>query len=339
MNWFAYRLPGESGVETGSSGSLIQGIGEAGFAIAPFDRNPDGLLTIPEGPSTGIFESEEDTDESLYEFPSESTSALKHAENVIAIKRLIGEGRLGKCVAARVIVREGRIDLRETFLSLCNAYPEAFVFCFHTSVTGTWIGASPETLLIKKGNTLTSMALAGTRPVGTGGEWDKKNIEEQQVVSGFISDTLIENGFMPQSGDTHTYAAGPVEHIRTVFTAHDVVSDKETCLHKSLKTAFDLSPTPALAGYPRAGSMEAIAANEDFERGYYGGFCGPVTADGDFSFFVNLRSMRILPDRLCVYAGGGIMKDSDPAAEWEETERKAQTCLGRIRKTNDTVKR
>lgn len=339
MNWFAYRLPGESGVETGSSGTLIQGIGEAGFAIAPFDRNPDGYITIPESQSDGVFASEKDSAGSLYAFPAESTSASEHKETVIAIKRLIDEGRLRKCVAARVIVREGRIDLRETFLSLCDAYPEAFVFCFHTSVTGTWIGASPETLLIKKGNTLTSMALAGTRPVGTGGEWDKKNIEEQQVVSGFISDTLIENGFMPQSGDTHTYAAGPVEHIRTVFTAHDVVSDKETCLHKSLKTAFDLSPTPALAGYPRAGSMEAIAANEDFERGYFGGFCGPVTADGDFSFFVNLRSMRILPDRLCVYAGGGIMKDSDPAAEWEETERKAQTCLGRIRKTNDTVKR
>jgi len=80
--------------------------------------------------------------------------------------------------------------------------------------------------------------------------------------------------------------------------------------------------------------MKAIKAYEDFERGYYGGFCGPVTAGGDFSFFVNLRSARILPDRLCVYAGGGIMKDSDPMSEWEETERKAQTCLGRIQTDN-----
>lgn len=334
MNWFAYRLPGESGVKTGSSATIIRGIGEAGFAIAPFDRNPDGFITIPEGLTDGIFESEDDSVGSLYAFPAVSTSASKHEKTVIAIKRLIDEGRLRKCVAARVIVREDRIDLHDTFLSLCEAYPEAFVFCFHTSVTGTWIGASPETLLIKKGDSLISMALAGTRPAGTNGEWDKKNIEEQRIVSGFISDKLIENGFMPHPGNTHTYTAGPVEHIRTVFTARDAVSDKDACLHKALKTAFDLSPTPALAGYPRPESMKAIKAYEDFERGYYGGFCGPVTAGGDFSFFVNLRSARILPDRLCVYAGGGIMKESDPMSEWEETERKAQTCLGRIQTDN-----
>jgi len=202
-------------------------------------------------------------------------------------------------------------------------------------VTGTWIGASPETLLIKKGDSLISMALAGTRPAGTNGEWDKKNIEEQRIVSCFISDKLIENGFMPHPGNTHTYTAGPVEHIRTVFTARDAVSDKDACLHKALKTAFDLSPTPALAGYPRPESMKAIKAYEDFERGYYGGFCGPVTAGGDFSFFVNLRSARIQPE---------ISKDSSRPAVCVRRRRdherfRSNVGMGRDRKKSADMPR
>lgn len=330
MNWFAYRLPGTKEMTTGSSKTLVDGLGHPGFAVVPFDGNRDSIFTIPHNGDTHVFDMPVDSGNPLYPFPEESTDPTDHAGAVMHIKELIHAGELHKCVAARVIVLNKSLDLRATFESLCDAYPDAFVFCFHTEKTGTWIGASPETLLIKKGSELTTMALAGTRPAGTPGEWDLKNIGEQRIVTDFITDTLKQQGLQVLASDPETKAAGPVEHIMTIVSANggDLAS--------AFDTACALSPTPALAGSPRDLAIKTIEKTESFTRGYYGGFCGPVSDTGDFSFFVNLRSMRAEHDRLCVYAGGGIMSGSDPASEWEESERKARTCIDRLKTTDKT---
>lgn len=76
---------------------------------------------------------------------------------------------------------------------------------------------------------------------------------------------------------------------------------------------------------PTTEAMALIEANESFERAYYGGYCGPCEADGDFRLYVNLRSGWFEPYRFCLMAGGGIMPESDADSEWEETERKMDT--------------
>ena len=331
MNWFAYRLPGKNRIETGCSDSLKEGLGTPGFAIAPFDGNADGIFTIPYDSQDGLFTIPSDCEkDTLYPFPETETDKNLHNSAVRQIKKQINDGVLDKCVLARVIVRKEQIALHSTFQELCTAYPEAFVFCFHTTPSGTWIGASPEILLEKSGNRLTTMALAGTRPTYSSEEWDDKNIGEQKIVTSFLSAKMKEAGLEPIIGKTRTHNAGPVEHLRTIISAEVDTTDEKAGLLQAIKTARALSPTPALAGYPRKRAMQFIGDIEDFERGYYGGFCGPVAENGDFFFGVNLRSARVERDRFCIYAGGGIMKESDPDSEWTETERKASTCLDKF---------
>lgn len=323
MNWFAYRLPGETETVYGSSERLLKGFGsEPGFVVAPFDGNPDHVYTIPDDhalPQHWIPRQPEAG--KCSRLPQRGTSHEEHLEAVKAAISRIKAGELEKCVIARVIVSDLMVDVNETFIKLCDTLPDAFVFAFESEPTGLWLGASPETLVAKQGREFGSIALAGTRKSGIRGKWDEKNIHEQEVVCRFIRNSLQEAGLVVETGETYTRKAGPVEHIATELSA--------TCrdnVDVSLRdVAALLSPTPALSGFPRSEAVRFIKETEGFNRTYYGGYCGPVDACGDGRLFVNLRSMRIESCSYCLYAGGGIMAGSDPEAEWEETNRKADT--------------
>lgn len=337
MNFFIYRKPGENETEGAMSDSLLSGLHADSFAVAPFDGSEEHVFSIPnEKPISpadlDIINSidEDSVGKSAYTFPDASTVRRSHRSMVEHIISDIESGRLTKCVAARAIVREGDVSLAESFRRLCEAYPNAFVACFHTAPTGTWLCATPERLLSRRGDRLLTMSLAGTRPADAKRNdtpWDAKNIEEQKIVTDFITETLAAKGLMTATEGPVTYNAGPVEHLMTRIEA----TGNGITLAEAAKTAMTLSPTPALSGLPRQAAVDAIAAYEDFERGYYGGFIGPVYADGDFDFFVNLRSALIEKERYCIFAGGGIVKGSEPDTEWAETERKSTTLTDVLR--------
>ena len=324
LNLYLYRMPEEREVRFGCSERTIQATDADGFVISPFDGSTEGTLLIPADMITPeeikAWRGYKPDAEMLYPVPSASTTREEHRAQVDEIRRRLAVSG-GKTVAARVIRTGKAVDLAESFDALCEAYPHAFVFCFSTPQSGRWIGATPETLLIKHGNRLLSMALAGSRRSGSRTEWDSKNIEEQSIVTRFIRDTFIDEGFWDVTvGDRMTRQAGPVEHLCTTI---------EACLGDgdALRTARRLSPTPALSGFPREAALRAIRDTELFSRGYYGGFAGPVSADGDMSLFVNLRSALAADGDTFLFAGGGILAESDPDSEWEETEIKASTLL------------
>lgn len=159
-NTFAYRLPGSDCIVRGASSTLVKGFGAEGFVVAPFADAETGCFTIPAkdgGCSKTPFVPE------IFEIPSHSTSEAAHAAGVNLILDCISRRKLKKCVLAKVSVREAHIDIESTFDALCRAHTDAFVFCFHTPQTGTWIGASPELLLSKKNGELKTMSLTGTR--------------------------------------------------------------------------------------------------------------------------------------------------------------------------------
>lgn len=338
MNWFAYRLPGATTPVSGSSERLIGGIGDNGFVIAPFDGDERGILTIPadnlcEGclDAPGLFVQTGNCDESPYPFPENSTTRDEHQSMVNSVIKAIKERVISKCVISRVKIENQQTDLRESFEAMCSEYPDAFIFIFHAPQSGTWIGASPEILLNKRGNILTTMALAGTRKSGTEGGWDNKNIGEQRIVTDFIVDIMRKKGFQPKVKPDVTKHAGPVEHIMTNIEVDlPEYTNNEESSQIAHAIASDLSPTPALCGFPRQTALQLIENTERHCRGYYGGFCGPVLLDGDMSLYVNLRSARIEPKRVAIFVGGGIVEDSEAAAEWEETERKAET-MGKLK--------
>lgn len=332
LSFYAYRFPHDNMLCFGSTEGYLEGIGEPGFVVSRFDPALP-YITIPYKPAknmkgqTSNSPTFQPSDVPTFTQPTESTPFSDYSGEVEEIIGAIKKGEGEKVVAARVIVKEDQIDIAEEFYRLCGGFPDAFVFCFSTPATGCWIGATPELLLEGKEDELRTMALAGTRPAGTATAWDAKNIEEQRIVTDYIGEVFRSHGLDPKIGETITKMAGPIEHICTPVTAEgaglleEVSGNGEESLLSQLLR--DLSPTPALCGYPKTFGLEKIRELESFPRGCYGGFCGPYRSLRDFTFHVVLRCASVSERRICAYVGGGITAASSVAAEWQETALKA----------------
>lgn len=314
---YAYRRPGDMTITFGSSSKVKEGLGTAGFVIAPFlPTLPYLVIPYREG------EGKKAAEEIISPFPDKSTTKDEYREELNAIREALTKNGGGKIIAARRIVEDGKVDVTATFFELCRLHPHSFVYCFHTPQTGCWIGASPELLLEGRRGTVATMALAGSRQAGSDHPWDSKNIEEQEMVAEYIEETLISNSIRIEREEPFTRQAGKVEHICTMFQGEPEKAFTPATLGSLL---HDLSPTPALCGVPKELALSVINQQEKNTRGCYGGFCGPYRSAEDFTFYVNLRCAQIEEERYCIYSGGGITLKSDAEKEWDETELKATT--------------
>ena len=319
-SFFAYRYPGDTEFHYGISEGYLEGIGTPGFVIGMFSPYKP-IITIPYHHDLKT----QNPVSKLYRMPEKSTTYEEYSREVEGIIAAINAWEGKKVVAARVIVEDSAVNVPERFYELCQRFPDAFVFCFATPATGCWIGASPELLLEGKNGIIGSMALAGTRAAGTAEPWDEKNKEEQKIVVDYISDIFHRNGLISKIGDNFTKKAGLVEHICTeIMGIRDggLGIGDWGWLERLLR---DLSPTPALCGYPKDFALNEIRRYEHFDRGCYGGFCGPFQSVDDFRFNVVIRCAAIAGGRQVTYVGGGITGKSEVAEEWKETEIKYQS--------------
>lgn len=214
--------------------------------------------------------------------------------------------------------------------------PKAFRYLSFTPETGIWLGATPELLLETSpgSDEIHTMALAGTRPAnGQPTPWDNKNLMEHQVVVKFITDVLASHGLEITTAPVTELQSGTVTHLCTGITGHGNIKSAGAIIN-------DLNPTPAVAGWPRAVAIAEIDALETHQRRCYSGIVGVKTSEG-LRVFVNLRCAFIAPATLngCdgwvynIYAGGGLMPDSQLDDEWAETSRKMDAlnlCLDDI---------
>ena len=227
----------------------------------------------------------------------------------------IRDGAVRKIVLARTADAEVTPDFSpyRAFRAACEAQPAAFKALVHTPAYGTWLFCTPEQLITGHNNTWHTMALAGTRIPCTL-PWDAKNKQEQALVTEFIRDTLA-----PLAGDIcesprENLRAGSIEHLCTRFS-FSLPQDK---LHSLLAL---LPPTPAVCGSPVTTARQLLQQHPDIERSCYAGYLGPWGKDS-VQLYVSLRCMQIF-DGICrLYAGGGLMPDSDELQEWQETENK-----------------
>ena len=214
----------------------------------------------------------------------------------------------------------------ELFARACQCYPEAFVALFSAPQCGTWLVASPEVLLLRDSVQWHTMALAGTmRYADHLPQWSDKNVREQDYVTRYIKACLDCYSDDVSLTGPYTKRAGGLVHLCTDFS-FNLSSDVR------LGDVLDaMHPTPAVCGLPKEEALRFILENESVDRDYYSGFSGPLNLEGQTSFFVSLRCMRIIGDRYRLFAGGGILPESDESLEWEETEAKMQTMLSLIR--------
>ncbi|MBP6609758.1 MAG: isochorismate synthase [Paludibacter sp.] len=211
------------------------------------------------------------------------------------------------------------------FQSLCEQYPYAFVYFISIGANCCWMGATPEPLLVSANNCMQTVSLAGTQQADDKsiGEyvWSVKELEEQEIVTQFIEETLLEKGICDyRKSKTQNYKAANLIHLKSSF---EFPIDVHKNALSSLISA--LHPTPSIGGLPRAEAVEFITQTEKHDRGFYTGFLGALQPNSDVQLFVNLRCMQLFPSSILLYSGAGITSSSRPDKEWIETENKLQT--------------
>lgn len=268
----------------------------------------------------------------------ETQSRLEYMAAVSAI--ILGlKKRGGKVVYSRLLATSSPHDILDVAETYFRLLPDTFRYVCFTQETGLWFGASPELLLeVDTSNAkFETMSLAGTRLTGSDAKWDVKNSEEQFIVTAFIKECLEEMGALVAIGKRSTRSFGNIEHLMTPVYGKLA---KPANLMKTLRT---LSPTPAVAGFPRAGAVPEIIASETHSRFCYAGFVG-VKQAGKLTANVNLRCAMAAPNSdgpgysYNLFVGGGITHRSVPAKEWEETENKARILREAIANPNEARK-
>jgi isochorismate synthase len=203
---------------------------------------------------------------------------------------------------------------------------------------GCFLGASPERLCGVRGDQVFIDCLAGTRRRGQTPPEDEllaeqlmnslKDRAEHEVVRRWIVNTVA---------DITTDLAAPevprIKRLHNVQHLHTPITGRLRPGVGVLDVAERLHPTPAVAGVPRAAALEWIGRTESFDRGWYAGALGWIEPPGDGEFAVALRSALIRGDEAVLFAGAGIMGDSDPRDEWEETGWKLHPMLSVLRLT------
>lgn len=226
----------------------------------------------------------------------------------------------GKAVLSRVkAVTKQEQPISSIFHSIEGFYPNAFCYGFESDLIGNWLAATPEVLVKQQQNKLSTMALAGTRRSDSTQPWEQKEFEEQGLVTAYIQAVLKEMEIEATVSPREELIAGPVKHLINRFEC-DFEQEK---LHELVDL---LHPTPAVSGLPLSEALHLIAKVEPHQRLFYSGVVG-IQEKNTAHLYVNLRCAQKINDELFLYVGGGLTKDSNPEAEWEETENKALTLL------------
>ncbi len=242
----------------------------------------------------------------------------------------IASGPLAKVVLARQVVVDAdrAFDRRDILSRLRQGDLASFTYAM-----GGFVGSSPELLVRRRGNRVVSRPMAGTAIRGTTPADDErmvaalaaspKEAEEHALVVGAVRGALgpvcadLVTGARPDAVRLAT-----VTHLATTVAGHLLEPAPSALALVGL-----LHPTPAVGGLPRADALTAIAELEAFDRELYAGPVGWVDSRGDGDWAVALRCARLDGARARLVAGAGIMADSDPDAEWAETEAKLEPML------------
>lgn len=317
-----YHLVEGNTIELGKIGELAD---HKGFVLAPFNIGGDNPLLMIESEDTQLMDFPEGSGESHNAVVSfEDSHRECYKKDFKAFHDSLDNGSVDKIVLSRRLdlTMDSDINVKEVFYAACRMYPHQMIALVSTELGGKWLMATPEVLLENDGNSVNAsswktMALAGT--MTTPGPWSDKNLKEQYYVAEYIFNCLSRHSFLVKYSSPHTVSAAKLYHIRTDFAFNVNTADD------ALKVLDDLHPTPAVCGIPKAKAFDFILNNESINRKYYSGFSGPLCLDGETHLFVSLRCMEIEGRKCHLYAGGGLLKESEEGTEWNETEVKLKT--------------
>ncbi len=263
-----------------------------------------------------------------------------YEEAVATAKEHVLDGDIYQGVISRTRELYGDIDPLGLYAALREVNPSPYMYLLdHDDLT--IVGASPETLVSVRGETVTSNPIAGTCDRGTSPVEDrrlagemladgKERAEHTMLVDLARNDVrrVSEAGSVRVEEFMNVLKYSHVQHIESTVTGR-LADDAD---------AFDAArasfPAGTLSGAPKMRAMEIIDDLERSPRGPYGGGVGYVSWDGDADMAIVIRTATVEAgagpegtDLVTVQAGAGIVADSDPTSEYEETENKMRGVL------------
>jgi menaquinone-specific isochorismate synthase len=330
------------------------GTGPLAFGALPFDPDADGELLVPalvvgrrEDGMQWITWADEGgaaqpppalAAEGVRSEPSTFTVTPARppqdwCDAVAAATKDMAAGRLRKAVLAREITVEA--DQPHDPLTILERLRTTFPGCYVFRVGG-FLGATPELLVSRAGDVVRAQPLAGTAPRGGDPTADAriaaslfastKDREEHRITISSLHDVLLPYcSYLDEEPEPSIVAVANVQHLAT--TVEGRLSSPAA---SSLELASVLHPTPAVGGDPKSVALEVIRELEQLDRGRYAGPVGWTDAEGNGRWAVGIRSAILSGTTARLFAGNGILADSDPDRELAETRSKLRAMLEAI---------
>jgi salicylate biosynthesis isochorismate synthase/menaquinone-specific isochorismate synthase len=267
-------------------------------------------------------------------FDVASIAPPEHYEAAVAraVER-IRAGAFAKIVLAREVAVHAPAphDAAAVFGVLRAAFESCYVFCAGRG-DAAFVAASPELLVRREGLRASTVALAGSTRRSADPAVDdhlaeqlmrsEKDREEQLIVARRIARALRPHSVWVTAPDEPAIVkVANIQHLATPIRA------QLTHPRSAVELAGLLHPTPAVGGEPHAAATPLIPALEGIDRGWYAGPVGWTDVNEDGEFCVALRCALLRGTEARLYAGVGVVRDSDPAAELAETEVKLGALL------------
>jgi isochorismate synthase len=243
-------------------------------------------------------------------------------------------GEAEKVVLAREVLArgDGVVSAGMVVRGLRAAYPSCFTYLVAGADGTAFAGASPELLVRRAGGRALAQPMAGSVARGASDAEDErlagelfasaKDVIEHRVVARFVLEALRPYASAVNAGEPEVVRFTNIQHLATTVSA-DLTEPPADLL----TLAAALHPTPAVGGWPRDAADRLIDELEAMERGWYAGAVGWIDGRGDGELAVALRCGLLWEDGARLYAGVGVMPDSDPARELDETELKFKALL------------
>ena len=291
-------------------------------------------------------------------FVRSGESAGPQAEYEAAVretKQHVLDGDIYQGVISRVRELRGEVDPLGLYEALRDVNPSPYMYVLRHDDRHI-VGASPETLVSVRGDRVVSNPIAGTCPRGTSPVEDrrlagemladaKERAEHTMLVDLARNDVrrVSEPGSVRVEEFMNVLKYSHVQHIESTVTGTMAGSDTEERADGRAADAFDATratfPAGTLTGAPKVRAMEIVDELERVPRGVYGGGVGYYSWSGDADFAIVIRTATVDrsgdEDVISVRAGAGIVADSDPTAEYEETEQKMDGVLTAVERIEE----
>jgi anthranilate synthase component 1 len=267
------------------------------------------------------------------------------AKMVSRAKEHIVEGDIFQVVLSQRFEAEFSADPLDLYRCLRFGNPSPYMFLLNFGDEFCALGSSPELHVRVRGRTAELRPIAGTRPRGADPIADEANARElladpKERAEHVMLIDLARNdlGRIAQIGTVRVTEQMTIERYSHVM---HIVSHVEARLRDGLN-AFDVFratfPAGTVSGAPKIRAMQIIAELEKARRGFYAGAVGWFGFDGNCDSCIALRSLVLKNGRAFVQAGAGIVADSEPSREREETERKAMAVLAAIARAREVAR-